>query len=654
MIRRIGIYLTYDKQKIVDGYIGYMLKELKTCVDFLIVICNQSRVIAGMEYLTDYADEVFYRENIGFDAGGFKDALCRFIGWDKVRQYDELVLVNDSMFGPFRPMKEIFLEMNRKSVDFWGLTKHGEYNDKEGKYIDEHIQSFFLVIRSSLLHSHVFEKYWEDMPYYSTLQETIQKYEIRLTHFFSKLGYAYNCLANMEMNDSIHKEYNYSQYLMIPFEMIKKRNFPFLKKRPFSLESLNYHTQEGLHQAIDYIGKETAYDVNFIWDNIIRTLNMSDLQRSLHLQYIPENHTKIYDFSEQKCFVSKCIVIAVFIRYLEASEWVLEYLEKANARYEIRIFAESEEYLEPYKERNLKCWQMNESSTGEIFYDLGNYDLVCILHDTDMTSNVRSNLVGKSYFYNIWENLFKNLNHISGIIDTFEKEPRLGFLTSPQPNFEEYFGEYGKGWNGQFKNILRIMEENGISCPVSESKPPYRITSNFWIRSNILKKVKDIPSEDYSFLPYLWSYLAQSEGYYSGIVESPDYAAMNEVNLQYYLQQIASQIRKQYGEFSDFSDMKVRINSGAIMVFASKYRRIFVYGTGYMESIYHDLLPDIEAYIVSDGQMKKQELHGIPVKYLSEIAASDDCGVILCLNEENQKQVIPFLKRKGLQHYLCL
>lgn len=646
IMKRICIYLTYDKQKIVDGYIGYMLRELKTCVDSLIVICNQKEITAGIKNLTDYADEIFYRENIGFDAGGFKDALCDFIGWNRVWQYDELVLINDSMFGPFKPMKEIFMEMDEKPMDFWGLTKHGEFNGQGNVHIDEHIQSFFLVVRSLLLHSQAFKKYWEDMPYYSTLEETIRHYELRFTSFFSDMGYTYGCLADTGINDSIHREYNYSQYLMIPFEMIKKRNFPFLKKRPISVENLAYQTQENLWQAIDYIDKETKYDVNLIWDHIIRTLNMTDLQRSLHLQYVI--------FPEKDFLNLKNIVIAVFVRYQEATEYVLEYLGKANSRYEIRIFAGNKECLEFYRTRGLQCRYVNFNETREVLSELSSYGLVCILHDTDMTSNAKPNYVGKSYFYNLWENLLKSADHISGILHTFEKEPRLGFLASPQPNFERYFGEYGKGWDGKFKDILRVLKEMEIQCPVSESKPPFRVTDNFWIRGCILKKVKGIPPGVEPYLPYLWSYLAQSAGYYSGIAESPDYAAMNEVNLQYYLQQIASQIRKQLGEFNDFFDMKVRINSGAIMVFANQYRRIFVYGTGYMEGIYRELLPDIEAYIVSDGQRKIEDLDGVPVKYLSEITVSDDCGVILCLNEQNQKQVMPLLKQKGLEHYLCL
>ena len=67
-----------------------MLSELRDCTDELIVVCNETDIKHGKGLLEEYADAIYYRENIGFDAGGFKDALCSFVGWDKVSEFDEL------------------------------------------------------------------------------------------------------------------------------------------------------------------------------------------------------------------------------------------------------------------------------------------------------------------------------------------------------------------------------------------------------------------------------------------------------------------------------------------------------------------------------------------------------------------------------------
>ena len=137
IMKRLCIYLTFDQQNIVDEYIGYMLKELKTCVETLVVVCNALEIRQGRDILEKYADAVFLRENKGFDIGGFKDALCNLIRWEEVLKYDELVLVNDSFFGPFRPMKSIFDEMELKQADFWGLIKQGRRMEAGFYYPDK-------------------------------------------------------------------------------------------------------------------------------------------------------------------------------------------------------------------------------------------------------------------------------------------------------------------------------------------------------------------------------------------------------------------------------------------------------------------------------------------------------------------------------------
>ena len=150
-MKRLCIYLVYDKQKIIDRYIGYMLKELKICSDYLTVVCNMSEVLFGIEIIEEYADAIFFRENIGFDAGGFKEVFCNLVGWDMVLKYDELILVNDSMFGPFIPMKDIFLKMEDSSADFWGLASQGKRECERQRSFLEYIQSFFMVIRFPIL-----------------------------------------------------------------------------------------------------------------------------------------------------------------------------------------------------------------------------------------------------------------------------------------------------------------------------------------------------------------------------------------------------------------------------------------------------------------------------------------------------------------------
>lgn len=644
-MKRLCIYLAYDKQKKIDTYIGYMLGELRECVDYLVVVCNMTEIICGSDILEKYAHEIFYRENIGFDAGGFKEALCKYIGWRKVLEYDELVLVNDSLFGPFKPMKSIFAEMDGSEADFWGLATHGA----NGKNILEHIQSYFLVIRFKMLHSALFKKYWEDMPFYLTFLDVVYQHEVKFTSYFKTLGYTYDILADLEANDSkVALENNYIQYSMLAYELIRKRNFPFLKKQPLAYNTLSRQTQENLYQAINYIDENTDYDVNLIWDNIIRTLNMTDLQRSLHLQYIISSENK-------ELAVKRSVIIVIFAEYKDAAEYIMEYLENSGQclEYVVQVVSRNSEVLETYRKYVTSERKLVLRSACD-WESLCKYDLVCVLHDADMSSDVLPSCTGKSYFYSIWENLFKDGKHILGVLKKFEEEGRLGFLAPPQPDFADYFGDLGDGWNGKYKVIEKIVARLQLCCTVSEEKPPFRITDNFWIRGNILGCLRELRTDESPYLPYLWNYFAQHMGYYSGIVESSDYASMHEVNMQYYLNEIVGQVKRQYGDFNNFDDLKEIILMGGLNLFCTKYSRILIYGTGYYAKKYISYLTNVEGCIVSDGQDKIDCFEGLPVLYLSEVKTLEECGIVLCLNRENQKTVIPFLKQHGVKEYFCI
>ncbi len=642
-MQRLLLYLTYDRQNIIDNYIGYFLQSMRPVADTIAVVCNMPRVESGLQNLLGYADYIFYRENRGLDAGGWKEALCALIGWEKAAQYDELILANDSFYGPFTDMKRIFAEMENRELDFWGLASYGG----GGESLPEHIQSYFLVVRSKMLHSNSFKDYWEELPFYENFSQAVYQHEVKFTSHFEKLGYTWGVLADIEKNNSTRNPANnYMQYALLSYELIKKRNFPFLKKQQIAYNTLARQTQENLSQAIRYIDKNTDYDVNLIWENLIRTMHMADLQRSLHLQYIipPTENTPKGKGS---------IAIVIFAEHREAAEYVLEYIDNLEAEFPVQIISKNKEILEAYcshaRNKDGMSWKQRCDLAS-----LGRYDLVCVLHDADVTSDVKPSYEGKACFYCIWENLLKDRSHILGIAEKFEQEEKLGFLAPPQPNFGNHFEELGLGWNEKYEEVKEIAVRLGLRCPVSEDYPPFRITDSFWIRGNILKCLNEIREEEEPYLPYLWIYLAQHMGYYSGIVESTDYASMNEVNMQYYLKHIIGQVKSEYGNFKSFDEMGAKLSSGVLKAFCEKHSRILIYGTGYYAQKYKSLLPEVEACIVSDGHKKADSFEGIPIRYLSEIRSPQECGVVLCLNRKNQKQVIPFLEQYGIKNYFCI
>ena len=160
--------------------------------------------------------------------------------------------------------------------------------------------------------------------------------------------------------------------------------------------------------------------------------------------------------------------------------------------------------------------------------------------------------------------------------------------------------------------------------------------------------------EEYGYFSYLPMFLAQDSGYYSGIVESTVYASMNEVNMQYYLSQLGASFKRWCGDFHTFYEMKNDLFLCALRHFCWEHKKILIYGAGELAQQYGRLIPEAEAYLVSDGQTKPKEIEGKPVKYLSQFPLSEKYGIVLCLSEKNQSEVIPLLEKRGIRHYFCI
>lgn len=647
-MRRLLIYLTYDKQNIIDDYIGYFLHSMRTVASSVIVVCNMPGIEKGLYNLTDHADSIFYRENVGLDAGGFKDALCTYVGWDKLREYDELILANDSFYGPFDDIRKIFAEMESRNLDFWGLMRGGPREYGATGKDPEHILSFFYVFQSPLLHSEDFRSYWEEMPYYGNYMEVVMRYERQLTSHFASLGYCYDTYADTAANESRNPRNQFFQCDCLAYEMMRKRNFPFLKRKPMTYNTLYCQTQENLALSIEYIDKETDYDVNLIWKHLIRTQHPTKLQRNLGLQYILEakKPEKKYDSA----------LICIRADWMNAAETVCEYLDRLEEVCDVRIYTDCTDVVEYYRKRGFEVI-LSEGTDMEILrtIDMERYRYICLIHDSDLSSEQIPSRSGKSYFFNIWENLLKDAGHTGSVINLLETKPYIGMLMPPVLIFGTWLGGIGFEWEQRYAKVQEYLAELKIHAVTDPQIPPVNVTDNFWIKADVLKSLAEKPGLPDQAYRYLWNYIVQDSGHLTGIVESAFYAAMNETNYHYYLRTLIGWFTEMYGAHQKLGEFReiFRVQS-AVVNCRKRYEKWYVYGTGQIAERFFSWIQDTDAFLVSDGEPRNPTFHGKPVMYLSELDLQEEWGVVLCLSGKNRDNVVRLLEEKGLNNYYTI
>lgn len=262
-MNRLCIYVTYNKENKIEPYVGYMIKALREHVTTLYVVCNYSKIMEGIKYVEPYADGIFYRENKGYDAGAYKDMLCTILGWDRIYQYDELILVNDSFFGPFYDLGRCFAMMEQQNSDFWGMTTSpaGEYKDVGYKY-DPHVQSYFLVFNRQIIMSNAFKDFWEELDYPEKFMDAVINFEVKLNLRLNEQGFISSSLTDVWEMTFLKDE---NPILHCVPDLIRDHDFPILKKKALLIRNAGF---ADILKAVEFIGTQKLYPADWIWDII--------------------------------------------------------------------------------------------------------------------------------------------------------------------------------------------------------------------------------------------------------------------------------------------------------------------------------------------------------------------------------------------------
>jgi len=226
-MKRILFFAHYNKYNNLEDYVIYLLNNIKKIYRKIVFISNSELNDQQKTKLTGLYDTLIVRENKGFDFGAWKDALLQE-GWENLSAYDNITLMNDSCFGPFYDMAEIYNRMEQMNADFWGVSDHTAMNYRlpvNDAPVPEHIQSYFICFKKNIISDEVFRNFWDRLSYEKNIQIVIQKYESQLTPILKKNGYNYAVL--IESGNEISISFNRPDLCII-------NKVPLIKIKPFS------------------------------------------------------------------------------------------------------------------------------------------------------------------------------------------------------------------------------------------------------------------------------------------------------------------------------------------------------------------------------------------------------------------------------------
>lgn len=280
-IKRICLFAGYNSNGIVEDYVCYYLQELSKISDVYYFADNKIQQ-EELEKITPYVKGAYGYHHGKYDFGSWQE-LINIISWEKLAEYDELILTNDSVFGPLYNFKDFIESIEKdKEWDLCGINTAYDFHTW-------HLSSYFLIFRKSGFLSDTFKEHINSVEKEDNVKKVIEKYEIGLSRKMVEAGLTVKNAVKFSKNIYI----SWRNFYLAGSPLIKRKIFNdelFLICKTFGWERfLKKHTKYNTSLLHDYVkGFKSRY-------RILRLIN-----NKIFWQYAGKGIIKIVFTKERK------------------------------------------------------------------------------------------------------------------------------------------------------------------------------------------------------------------------------------------------------------------------------------------------------------------------------------------------------------------
>ena len=267
------VYFHFDPHHQVRDYVLAALSSLRPHADHILLVSNSPIGEADRVRLETCCDEILQRPNEGLDAGAYRAGL-EHLGWDRLADFDELILTNHTSYAPLRPWEEVLTRAEDwGDISFWGMTEHAAMRPHPflaKRELPRHLQSHWIVVRRGLLRDPAFREYWEQMPQVSSYRDSIQWHESRFTGHFAELGHTWEVAFPVDRYRSENPAIEEAPALLAD-------GCPLLKRRALFHDPLHQDRQAVVGGELLEAAVAAGYSEDLILSDVVHTAAARDL-----------------------------------------------------------------------------------------------------------------------------------------------------------------------------------------------------------------------------------------------------------------------------------------------------------------------------------------------------------------------------------------
>ncbi len=213
--RRLAIFASYSQSAIIQDYVIYYLKELSAVTDGIVFVMDNPVMPGEIDKISDYIIYAECKRHNEYDFGSYKRGFEYLRRNDLLKETDELIVCNDSCYGPLFPFSDLFHILNNRNrkTDFWGISGNNA--------IKFHIQSFFYVFKKEVFNSRCFSEFLFSVKEECDARGVILHYEVELTETLRKRGFVCDTLISYPITSTYIENLIQDKCPLIKVKMVK-------------------------------------------------------------------------------------------------------------------------------------------------------------------------------------------------------------------------------------------------------------------------------------------------------------------------------------------------------------------------------------------------------------------------------------------------
>ena len=530
---RFAVFASFNQNAEIPEYVVYYLSELRKVVDGIVFIADNPLKAGEAKKIAPFAFHIHAHRHGQYDFGSYKEGIQYLEEHHFLDDSRELLICNDSCYGPFYPFSKLFSAMEKSDADFWGITQW------RGSPHPDHVQSYFMVFRRKVLHSSAFQGFWHDLPQFEKRKRVVDGGEIALSQSLEAAGFHFDSLLSSGVFQS--RCTNPSVYLAD--EAIERGDL-FLKRSVLNrdyLETCQVQLGNIAKHAMRVIKEKTDYDCSLIYKDLLRNSPQSTIHTTLGNVFIlPEDSERAHDS------VSRAIAVVAYLVNDDCIEKILHHVKQMPEGSRIVLVSPEQRILDFYQEaskehRHIRwefrlCERKETAETALISFCadvIQTSDFVCFINDCQIQKIEDFGIFDEVLLSYSWDSLLKSKGYVENVLSLFERHPEIGILMPTVPIcLPACFSlNASHQWIDEDAEALagKLLDQIGFQG-VFDSSPIYPFTGMFWCKSQALVVAVNhnlqticVSKEKSSYcLKRLWPSFAQTSGYLTGEISTAE------------------------------------------------------------------------------------------------------------------------------------